>query len=213
MNDYWKRKGLNVQCDPIIIGEGNSHCRGSGGDVTFNRLKTELSVAMTVQDDAPLFFTTIFDFYERHGEWPRESELSEDVSAQEKVEQLEIFTKEALISELQGFPIEDKFIPYFMLHEYEGLMFSDPSAIVGVTKSRSSEAELQKVLSDFGNKPEAINTELSPSQRIKNAKVQYGKTTHAHRIISQIGIDNIRQSCPHFDGWLIKLERLLTSDV
>ena len=95
-----------------------------------------------------------------------------------------------------------------MLHEYESLLFTSPSAITEVTKARRTTNELEKILSEFDSKPEEINTVLSPSQRLSRAMANYGKTLHAHRIMLKIGIDAVRAACPHFNNWMAKLECL-----
>lgn len=65
-----------------------------------------------------------------------------------------------------------------------------------------------QILADFADQPEEINTILAPSTRMANAKANYGKTTHAHRIVNAIGVDLIRTACPHFNDWMNVLEAL-----
>ena len=207
LNPYWKNKGLPISGSVIILGEENPVCKGAGGDVSFNRLKIDLSSAMAAdQDDS--CFTTIFDFYELHGEWPGQELISGNISSLEKVEKIENSTKELLTAQYPELPLKDRFIPYFMLHEYESLLFTSPSAITEVTKARRTTNELEKILSEFDSKPEEINTVLSPSQRLSRARANYGKTLHAHRIMLKIGIDAVRAACPHFNNWMAKLECL-----
>ena len=204
---YWKNKGVSISGNVIILGEENPGCRGAGGDVSFERLKIDLSSAMAA-DKNDSWFTTIFDFYALHGEWPGQQSVKEGLSSLEKVEKVENTVKGLLASQLESLPAAERFIPFFMLHEYESLLFVKPSAITEVTKARKATADLQKILSDFNSKPEEINTVLSPSQRLARAKANYGKTLHAHRIIQIIGIDPVRAVCPHFNDWMTKLERL-----
>ena len=207
LNPYWKNKSLPITGSVIILGEGNPCCKGTGGDVSFERLKVDLSFAMQTDTDKS-FFTTVFDFYELHGDWPGQNLISGNMSSLKKVEIIENSTKDFLQKLYDKLPVMDRFIPYFMLHEYEGLLFTSPEAITEVTKAGKSTAALRKILSDFHSKPEEINTTLSPSERLSRAKANYGKTLHAHRIMLKIGIDAVRAACPHFNDWMTKLESL-----
>lgn len=207
LNPYWKNKGLPITGSVIILGEGNPCSKGSGGDVSVERLKVDLSFAMQ-SDTNESFFTTVFDFYELHGDWPGQNLISANMSSREKVEIIENSAKELLKEQYPELPLEDRFIPYFMLHEYESLLFTSPEAITAVTKAGKSTDELRKILSDFHSKPEEINTTLSPSERLARAKANYGKTLHAHRIMLKIGIDAVRAACPHFNDWMTRLESL-----
>lgn len=58
--------------------------------------------------------------------------------------------------------------------------------------------------------PENINDnpQTAPSKRILNALPEYDKVIHGTSIATEIGLSTIRQSCPHFDAWLVKLEQL-----
>jgi hypothetical protein len=38
-----------------------------------------------------------------------------------------------------------------------------------------------------------------------------GLNAHAYRIAQHIGVQKIRQQCPHFDGWMAKLEQIQNS--
>jgi len=206
LQPYWNDKGIPITGNVIIIGEGNPFCGGTGGDVTFNRLKIDLSLAM--QNDASSYYTTIFDFYELHGAWPGQNEIKPEMVSINKVHTIEQATRNALIAQYAALPIAAQFIPYFMLHEYEGLLFTDPAAITAVTKARQSQAALEAILTGFKFHPEEINTADAPSKRLQNAKASYGKTRHAHRIMNKIGVDKVRDMCPHFDEWLKRLENL-----
>ena len=127
----------------------------------------------------------------------------------EKVTCIEQETKKELINNLQQHAVSERFIPYFMLHEYEGLFFTQPEKITEITKASQEVAEkLQEIADAFNGRPEEINTEIAPSKRLKNAGANYGKVVHAHRIVEKIGVDKIRESCPHFNEWLNTIESL-----
>lgn len=105
--------------------------------------------------------------------------------------------------------IATRFIPNVLMHEFEGLLFADPAAIVAITHAHSSLADLASVAAAFSS-PEDINTgrETAPSKRLKNLGANYGKIAHGSRIVQQIGLTSIRAKCLHFNKWLAQLEGL-----
>ena len=128
---YWQTKGYSISCSVIILGAGNPCNKETGGDVTFERLKVDLSTAI-IADNLDSYFTTIFDFYELHGIWPGKN-FAGEISALDKVVNVENASKEKLKMLYHSLPIENKFIPYFMLHEYESLLFNSPTDIKNIT--------------------------------------------------------------------------------
>ena len=58
--------------------------------------------------------------------------------------------------------------------------------------------------------PELINhgQHTHPKARIKKYLVDYGEKADGPPLAQAIGLDRIRQKCPHFDQWLTKLENL-----
>ena len=56
--------------------------------------------------------------------------------------------------------------------------------------------------------PEEINDrpEFAPSKRIADLFPAYKKTLHGPTTAARIGLNKIREECPHFNEWLKKLE-------
>lgn len=105
-----------------------------------------------------------------------------------------------------------KFIPYIQLHEHESLLFTDINivhSILSLNNPNTSFSDLEKVLKEFKN-PELINggNSTAPSKRIKKLYPDYQKSVDAIRILKKIGLANLRNSCCHFHGWLVSLEKL-----
>jgi hypothetical protein len=48
----------------------------------------------------------------------------------------------------------------------------------------------------------------APSKRITHVVPSYNKTAEGITIASDIGLQKIRQECPHFNAWLTQLENL-----
>ncbi len=101
-----------------------------------------------------------------------------------------------------------RFIPYFQLHEFEGLLFNDiqlfydqvpPTELVGI-------AELKQTFADYEN-PEMINSnkKTSPSHRLERIIKGYTKTLYGHYFAEAIGIERIRAKAPRFNQWIKKI--------
>jgi hypothetical protein len=95
-----------------------------------------------------------------------------------------------------------RFIPYIQLHEYEALLLSKPDMLSNL------KAEIA------GLAPEEINDtpENAPSKRIIRYIPGYGKqkTTAGATTAEKIGLNFLRESCPHFNDWITKLENIST---
>ena len=92
-----------------------------------------------------------------------------------------------------------------LLHEFEGLLFSDVSAFKNIADNESV-AILRSVRAAVPT-PEHINEspETAPSKQIKRVIPDYSKVSDGIDIAEQIGIDKIASECRHFANWLAKL--------
>lgn len=98
-----------------------------------------------------------------------------------------------------------RFIPYFQLHEFEGLLFNN----IGLFYDQVPKAELigieelKKTFADYDN-PEMINNnrETSPSHRLERIIKGYNKTLYGHYFAEAIGIEKIRAKSPRFNNWI-----------
>lgn len=101
---------------------------------------------------------------------------------------------------------EDRFVPCVMMHEFEAMLFSDCDALANAVGEPDSAAELRSILGQFAG-PEDINDskETAPSKRISNLVPSYNKRLHGNRAVNMIGLDRIRDKCPHFSDWLGRL--------
>lgn len=106
---------------------------------------------------------------------------------------------------------EQRVLPYLQMHEFEGLLFSEPDAFEWVTDgwNKNTREQLHAISSIFAN-PEDINDspETAPSKRILKIfpPGAYSKVEHGPLIAEEIGIESMRIKCPLFNGWVNKLE-------
>lgn len=168
--------------------------RHKGGRVTVERLARHMSHEFHAVDRV----TTLVDFY---------GFKDRDGRTRAEIEQAILETTRALTT---GF--DPRFVlPYVQLHEFEGLLFSDPKAFEWVQDGWSEEVlqALSDVASAFES-PEHINDspQTAPSKRILKIFPDgaYSKTEHGPLIAESIGIDEIRAKCPAFSEWVGKLQ-------
>jgi hypothetical protein len=100
-----------------------------------------------------------------------------------------------------------RFLPFVVVHEFEGLLFSDCTAFArgigrpGLTRS------LEEIRRAFDT-PEHINDSptTAPSRRLEVLMPEYDKPLFGILAALAIGVDRITGECSHFRGWLRHLE-------
>jgi hypothetical protein len=102
-----------------------------------------------------------------------------------------------------------RFVPYVMMHEFEGLLFSD-CAKFGEAIGRPDIADQFQAIRDAFRTPEEINDAPAthPSQRVQALVQGYEKPLLGTLAVLEIGLETIRAECPHFRNWLERLEAL-----
>jgi hypothetical protein len=107
-----------------------------------------------------------------------------------------------------GAALDDpRFVPFFLLHEFEALLFCD----LGDDRAwlyQGGDIEQLRAVRQGVASPEDINDgrDTAPSRRVLAAFPRYQKTLHGPLATMDIGIDKIRAQCPHFHEWLSRLE-------
>ena len=105
----------------------------------------------------------------------------------------------------------DRFLPYVVMHEYEGLLFSDPDRFAEAIGSTELAEEFRVIRSGFRT-PEEINDspDTTPSKRVESLVSRYQKPLMGTIAAQQIGLATIRGACPQFNRWVQTLERWAT---
>lgn len=160
--------------------------------------------------DANCLVTTMVDFYGlpqvgQHA-WPGRTEAS-GLPFADKAPSVKNAIFADIRAELGDGYQPDRFIPYVMMHEFEGLLFSDCAQFaIGVGYPDLS-PQLQAVRDAFSS-PEEINDspQTAPSKRVKAIFAGYDKPLFGALAVLEIGLDSIRAECPHFKDWLECLE-------
>lgn len=163
-----------------------------------------------LRQDPQCLATTMVDYYAlpQSGDraWPGRAAAGRLPFA-EKANTIEQALLADIVDELGAVFNPDHFVPYVMMHEFEGLLFSDCTAFgqgIGRTELIS---QLQAVRDQFAT-PEEINDSplTAPSKRVAALISGYQKPLLGTLAALHIGLDAIRRECPHFRSWLERLE-------
>lgn len=172
-----------------------------GGISSYNQIRREIRNWMQTDKNPDSYFSTMIDFYGFPHDFPRYHETANETDLYYKIERLETnFFRD----------IDDmRFIPYLQLHEFEALIFADPSQLK--YEYLGSDAQIDNLIRLSQEiAPEEINdnSNTAPSKRILQAIPAYDKAYAASAVLQRIGLDKLRQRCPHFNEWVEILERL-----
>ncbi len=182
--------------------KGTEHRGGSGSK--YLPMKNDIMRSLKRDQNADALFTTMIDLYALPNKFPgvkRARELGH--LPYERVKLLEA----ALAKDVGDL----RFIPYIQLHEFEAYLFSKPREL-GFFYDDLGMIEKLASIADGYDSPELIDDgpQTAPSKRITKLLPDYedAKPVVGPQVAARIGLDVIRQRCPHFDDWLSRLESL-----
>lgn len=195
----WPRQ---VYLNPIILGVPGHR----GGKTNYARVKKD--VLTQLKQDRAAYCTTMLDFY-RLGKGFPGMPTPDDFSNLDKVTYIEHEVYEDIVAEAPELRSDVRFLPYLQLHEYEGLLFSDPQAFANSIFQPHLAGQFQSIRDEFPT-PEDINDSpnTAPSKRVAELYPSYNKPLDGKRAASAVGIATMRGECPHFRAWLERLETL-----
>jgi Domain of unknown function (DUF4276) len=196
--------GFGTSVIPLLI----PHKRGitrrehKGGWLDYSKAKSFIHAIMAQHHGDETWFTTMLDLYAIPTDFPGLAGASGNPL--ERITALEThFEDDVCTDDLW------RFTPHLQLHEFEALLLADTDQIKPTFPDRADgvdalAAELAGIL------PEEVNEgrQTAPSKRIIKHVAEYeGQKASAGPIIAaRIGLTKLRQSCPHFDDWLSRLE-------
>ena len=176
------------------------------GHTSYARVKKD--VITQLKQDPAAFCSTMLDFYGLGPGFPG-MPLPHHLPNIEKVVRIEEAFKEDICNIIPEFRPDIRFLPYLQLHEYEGLLFSDPTAFAAALRQTPLVQRFQVIREKFPT-PEDINDDpnAAPSKRVLQAYPAYSKVIDGTLAARAVGISAMRRECPHFRSWLELLEAL-----
>jgi hypothetical protein len=188
---------------------GNARMRAyRGGICSWPTVRKE--ILNRLKEDQGAIITTMVDYYglPQTGEqaWPGRHEAN-TLPFNNKAHTIEAALLEDICSFMGDNFNQNRFIPYVMMHEFEGLLFSNCELFGNGINRPDLIPQLQAIRNQFVN-PEEINDSpnTAPSKRIKTLIPEYQKPLLGISAILEIGLETIRVECPHFREWLERLE-------
>lgn len=179
----------------------NRKLRKRGGIVSYIKFKND--VMQWIKEQPNAFHTTFIDLYG----------LANDFPGYNHTQGHEPYARVKVIEESIAKDINfHRFFPFVQLHEYEALLFANPGEMENWLSlfNKIDVGCFQQIVNDFGGNPELINEHPStaPSKRILSLCPIYDKVDDGVLILKEIGLDEIRAKCNHFNRWLETLEKL-----
>lgn len=166
-----------------------------------------------LKEDPGCIATTMVDYYglprEGTAAWPGRARAS-GLSPVKRAPCVEKAMLDDLAAEMVGPFNPQRFVPFVVMHEFEGLLFSDCAAFSNSIGRPNLEADFRAIRDRFPT-PEEINDspDTAPSKRVEALVPGYQKPLLGTLAVLEIGLARIRAECPHFNSWLEKLESLV----
>lgn len=194
--------------DAHRITTGRRHGRLFRGRlVNYEHLARDLALWMKQDQNENSWFTTMIDLYRLPENFPGLRSLPPGLGAYETSARLEVEFKRDMAVRLGDLPVSGRLIPYIQLHEFEALLFSDPSAFLeAFPGNQAAVNRLAAIRTEFQNPEEIDNSPgNAPSKRILKVLPDYKKPVAGLLIAKKIGLVPIRQQCGHFNEWVARL--------
>ena len=172
-----------------------------GGLVNYEKAKKDIQAWLKEDKNDECRFTSMFDLYALPDNFPGYAEAKLKATPYERVR----FLEEEMTEDIG----DSRFIPYIQLHEFEALILVDPQKLDG--EYLEHDRQIKALLAMVGTQnPELINDgpTTAPSKRILTEIPEYNKATAGPAVAEKIGLKTLREKCPHFNEWLLKLENL-----
>lgn len=194
LSPYFYEKGAII-VSPILL---RTSINSRGGFVNYKHLKDDILRSLHSQNQE-LIVTTFVDFFRLpisnipgYDKWKNECDHSKQIDMIEKSIKQDIK--------------DSRFVPYIQKHEFEALLFSSDRGFLKYYTNDKVQ-ELNKIRYLFPN-PEDINTspQGAPSKRLLSIVPSYEKIIDGNIIALEIGLETMKEQCPHFSRWLSTIE-------
>ncbi len=197
MFSYFSPKGIFIQT-PLIKKSG-------GGIVPWKALKEQIIGHLR---EGGSIVTTLIDYYGMPDRYNYPG-WEESKTIVDRVERM-IFLEEYMLNEIPD-ELRNRFIPYYQLHEFEGLLFNNLASFEATfaPSEFKDKVELIRILDQYPN-PELINDhpDTAPSKRLDKLIEGYNKIVYGAILADTIGIVNLKAKSPRFNKWITQLENI-----
>lgn len=206
LRDHLLDRGYDAVSARIV---GNARLRRRrGGIKPWPSVKKDITRHLL--EDQGCVATTMVDYYALPqtgvGAWPGRANTARLKSSQKGLS-IERALLEEVKAEMGKRFNPRRFVPFIVMHEFEGLLFSDCAGFSRGIGQPELELKLKKIREQFLT-PEEINDSpvTAPSKRVQGLMPRYEKPLFGSLAALEIGLAAIRRECPHFNNWLTQLE-------
>ena len=185
---------------------GNARQRDRRGGIRpWESVRVDILSHLT-QDQATVA-TTMVDYYGLPETWPGRAKAKGKKTLTKRARTVERAIANDIVASMSDAFDHRRFVPYVVMHEFEGLLFSDPDRLAWAMGKPNLRAELQTIRKEFST-PEHINEspESHPSRRIRDLYEGFQKPLMGVLAAQKTGLKDIRSECRLFDKWVRKLE-------
>lgn len=190
---------------------GNARLREKRGGIrAWSAVKKD--ILNHLKEDAGCLATTMVDYYgmPQVGDkaWPGRAEAGKLPFAQ-RAPCIENALLADVTQALGGDFDARRFVPFVVMHEFEGLLFSNCEGFADGIGRPQLVQPFREIREQFPT-PEEINDSpvTAPSKRVEKLVDGYQKPLHGTLAALEIGLDTIREECPHFRDWVTRLAAL-----
>ena len=182
---------------------GNARQRSRRGGIRpWGSVRNEVLNHLTADQDA--FATTLVDYYGLPDTWPGRKQAGSHRTPEERAATVEQAVLEDISESLGGSFDPQRFVPYVVMHEFEGLLFSDPERFARGIGMPNLSSEFQAIRDDFDTPEEINDSPENPSFRAGRGAVRGlseavdGRPWPQGRLVSTPFARSVRSSA---DGW------------
>ena len=203
LNPYLWPRGLSLTSTIVTTKRVVGRASFKGGALRFGQVQGDL--VRLLHDTGAAVITTMFDYYALPQDFPGWRDRPAG-SARSRVEHVE--------SAWAATTGDRRFVPHLVLHELEAWVYAAPSRLEPwmfdgddqVVAAIAAIAAAHRTPEDIDEGPET-----APARRLRDVFSAYQKTLHGPLAISAIGIELVREACPHFAAWLERVETLASA--
>ncbi len=188
---------LGIVVIPIICSTKTAVARKYKGGVSgYSKIRKELMILCKSHSSG--FITTMFDYYGMPNDTPgignQDADIFRRINAIEAAIDADIGMRNCSF--------------HLMLHEFEGILFSDTSSFRLIADTKTVE-KIRAIRNAFPT-PEHINNsyETAPSRRLVQLIPNYTKVRNGAILSKDMGIDVIMKECPHFRDWIDRISKI-----
>ena len=208
MNDYFKGSPIIDSRCVLTSRNQKTNYEYRGGLLKYQHAKND--IVRWLKEDMNAYVTTMFDFFRLPNDFPGYEMAMRCTDCRDSVQILEDAMKEDILSNVELPNLKLRFLPYIQLHEFESLLYTDIRVLKYDYLEREDGVSIDHLYEDTKMiPPEEINhgEETAPSKRLLHA-VNYQKGEMVSEWLAVIGMDQIREKCPHFSDWIGKIQTL-----